>query len=1201
MTRPRAVNFTLVTILSLSLVVAILCIAFSSRGVDAQSQSQLVPLVTDNTPLTLSNQFGAPQNSVVNQAGDYAFIGNGGSAVYYRSAAAASATMVLQMGDEVPGFAGSRNDILNQIRLNNSGLLAFRPDFFQLNGVGQGAIFTFDGAALQQVISGADLAPGGGGAAFGRAMSLLGLNDAGEIAFSAPLIPPGSPAAAQTTLYIKPAGGTPVRVAGSGDVAPGTGGGTFSTFGFLGFNNRGEQLFTSTIVGGTTTSGLFVGDITGAVRKVVALNDPNPSGGTFTAIGTSFLNNAGQVGFQSVSALYVDTPMSGISRVAVTGDAVPPPVGGTLGTGFALGAFGDGGDFVFACNLVGNGGVTNNGLLRRRSGNPIEIVAYRNQAAPGAPGEIFNSPLSTGSPFTGVSVNATGTVSFRSVLTGGSTANGVFQQSGANAPINIALDGDATTLSGGGTYTLALSSATATLNNDTVFFRADVTGGTADNAEVLVSGGSTTVLMNTGDALPPTSRVSLRTFRVGGSGDSVGFLAQRTAGRFSIVVHSIQNQATNVLVTDGDVAPGTGGGLIRLVSRNTVFQNTGGTTVFTAQIIGGSVPSNTGLFVRSPGGALTKIAANGDIDPLSGKTLQATTISAVTPSPLNDAGQVVFMTTLMPVSGLSTRAIYRWTPATGFTKIAAVNDVTSTGGTINTLNANVSINSSGEVAFVATTLPGGTGVPGIFVGSGGTPAKVVSAGDAGPSGSLFFSFATPSFNDSGEVAFIALLTGGPGSGAFVGSSSSAPVALALSGSAAPAGGNFSLTAVTTPTPAVRPDIAINNQHDIVLRSNLTGGTADSGYFVRRGAGETLQAIVLQGQSAPGTTGVFESIVPGLNNLVNENFQLGPDGDIAFQNFFVTGTQRSFANWHVKTDNTIEEMLVRGSVAPEFGGGSAALSTGSTAWNSGGRYPLWARISGGTFTDGIFLFVPVTETNTPAGTVVPVTVTDSTTGTTPVELTFANVSQPGQTTLITSSAGPTIPTAFALGDPPVFYNIATTATFSGSINICIDFSSVSFPPGANLRLLHFENDAWVDVTTSGPSGGLICGSVTSLSPFTVVQGLDTTGPALSVSVTPNVLWPANKKMIAISANITVSDDFDPAPSVTLVSITSNETLAAGDIQGATFNSDDRSFLLKADRQGNGSGRVYTITYRAIDASGNSTIRTATVSVPHDQGH
>jgi hypothetical protein len=34
---------------------------------------------------------------------------------------------------------------------------------------------------------------------------------------------------------------------------------------------------------------------------------------------------------------------------------------------------------------------------------------------------------------------------------------------------------------------------------------------------------------------------------------------------------------------------------------------------------------------------------------------------------------------------------------------------------------------------------------------------------------------------------------------------------------------------------------------------------------------------------------------------------------------------------------------------------------------------------------------------------------------------------------------------------------------------------------------------------------------------------------------------------------------------------------------------------------GDGRVYTITYRAIDACGNSTEATATVTVPHDRGN
>jgi hypothetical protein len=415
-------------------------------------------------------------------------------------------------------------------------------------------------------------------------------------------------------------------------------------------------------------------------------------------------------------------------------------------------------------------------------------------------------------------------------------------------------------------------------------------------------------------------------------------------------------------------------------------------------------------------------------------------------------------------------------------KIVAVGDTLSDGRILQSLTFNeAALNASGQVAFFGTTNGGGSG---IYVGSGGTtPTKVAATGDSGPGGSTFSGFAEPGFNDSGEVVFVAALSGGPGGGAFIGSTSSSPVALALNGDPAPLGGNYSIT-------TARPDAVINNHHDVAVRANLSGGTSDSGYFIRRGPSGSVTTLVLQGQAAPGVTGgTFATITPGLNGLLGEQFQLASSGDFAFQNNTVAPGGGKVGSWHVKTDNTVEEILVRGTVAPEFGGGTAIITTVSTGWNSGGRYASWARITGGTFTDGIFLFVPVVSANTPAGTSVPVTVTDSTTGTVPLSLNFANVSTAGNTSLTTSSGGPAIPTAFSIGDPPVFYNIESTATFNGSIGVCIDFSNVTFPPGADLRLLHYENGNWVDVTTSGPSGNIICGSVTSLSPFTVAQNLN----------------------------------------------------------------------------------------------------------------
>ena len=43
----------------------------------------------------------------------------------------------------------------------------------------------------------------------------------------------------------------------------------------------------------------------------------------------------------------------------------------------------------------------------------------------------------------------------------------------------------------------------------------------------------------------------------------------------------------------------------------------------------------------------------------------------------------------------------------------------------------------------------------------------------------------------------------------------------------------------------------------------------------------------------------------------------------------------------------------------------------------------------------------------------------------------------------------------------------------------------------------------------------------------------------------------------------------------------------DIQEADPGTDDRNFLLRSERSGNGDGRVYTIAYSVTDCSGNST--------------
>jgi len=111
------------------------------------------------------------------------------------------------------------------------------------------------------------------------------------------------------------------------------------------------------------------------------------------------------------------------------------------------------------------------------------------------------------------------------------------------------------------------------------------------------------------------------------------------------------------------------------------------------------------------------------------------------------------------------------------------------------------------------------------------------------------------------------------------------------------------------------------------------------------------------------------------------------------------------------------------------------------------------------------------------------------------------------------------------------------------------------------------------------------------------------PRLNVSVTPNTLWPPNHQMVEIKVNTQVSDNIDPNPTVTLTSITSNEGQnVKGDGNTSTdieIKPDGRIFL-RAERSGNGSGRVYTLTYTARDAAGNTTQATAQVSVAQNKG-
>src|SRR5436190_7478518 len=775
----------------------------------SQTENQNTSSATSQRPMLLSLDtsplFGLPGVADVNQAGDYAFLGNGGTAIFVRPSGG-SIRRSLQTGDPVPGVPNSRTDLIGSPRLNSTGKLAFIPQLITSNGLSQAAILVDDGGNLQKIITAAEIAPGTGGLIYGRNIALGGFNNSGDIAFTAPLTPLGSLAAvpAQTTLFISPNGGPAVRIAGPGDVAPGTGGtltGIALAQGSYSLNNAGEVIFRAQIVGGSGGFGLFVGS-TGGVRKVVANGDPIPGGGTFsfpTSAPSSFFNNAGQVAFTN-GTFFIHSVGTGIVKAVATGDGAPVAIGGTLTlTSFAN--FSDGGVIVFTANVTG--GSTSGGLFRFVPGTGVETVAVVNQAAPGAGSATFSA-------FAAISINQTGRVSFRGTLTGGAIQRGIYQQSASGNPANVALEGQPTTAPGGGSILLVNATFSKTLDDGRTYFGTDIFNGQADYAEYLGSPALVAPLMNTGENLPAGSRLTLRNFSTQTAGDFLAYNAQQAGGKYSVIQ---QNSVTNALTTvgmAGDIAPGTGGAKFR--ASGGFYVNSVGSVVFNGLTIGGTQFLASGVFVWTPVGGVAKLVHFGDIDPNSGAPFTSASIGSLGPSPINDSNQVAFRGTVLNKVG-----IYVGTAGGAIQRIVQNGDPAPGGGTFNTFSSTLGLNQSGQVAFQATTTGGPGQNSGLFVHTpGGGLAKLAVSGDAAPGGGTFFSFPTTfRFNDSGEVAFIATLNGAT-AGAFVGAGGSPTQLLARDGTASPAGGTFVMTSSSA-------DILINNQHDVVFRSTLTGG------------------------------------------------------------------------------------------------------------------------------------------------------------------------------------------------------------------------------------------------------------------------------------------------------------------------------------------------------------------------------------------
>ena len=140
-----------------------------------------------------------------------------------------------------------------------------------------------------------------------------------------------------------------------------------------------------------------------------------------------------------------------------------------------------------------------------------------------------------------------------------------------------------------------------------------------------------------------------------------------------------------------------------------------------------------------------------------------------------------------------------------------------------------------------------------------------------------------------------------------------------------------------------------------------------------------------------------------------------------------------------------------------------------------------------------------------------------------------------------------------------------------------------------------------VTTTGS-----CGSASQSATLTVQN----TPPVITLSTTSVSLWPPNHQYHTYNvtdfvASATSNCDGNLTNNVVIARVTSDELdNNPGGADGNTVNdiviaADCKSVQLRAERDGNLDGRVYTITFKVTDSANNTTTATAQVTVPITQ--
>ncbi|RCW49643.1 glycoside hydrolase family 9 protein [Paenibacillus prosopidis] len=111
-------------------------------------------------------------------------------------------------------------------------------------------------------------------------------------------------------------------------------------------------------------------------------------------------------------------------------------------------------------------------------------------------------------------------------------------------------------------------------------------------------------------------------------------------------------------------------------------------------------------------------------------------------------------------------------------------------------------------------------------------------------------------------------------------------------------------------------------------------------------------------------------------------------------------------------------------------------------------------------------------------------------------------------------------------------------------------------------------------------------------------IDTAAPTLNVVLDKETLWPADNRLVKVTAAVETGDELSQ---VELLSITPSVAVDSYEsmVQQADFGTFDTEFMLLAKKAKGTETLVYTINYRAADGAGNVTETSVSITVPHDQ--